>query len=460
MALSANTVWEVRTAGSDTNGGGFVRGAAGTDFSQANSANSGSSNKSTTNAVAAGTTTITSATANFTAAIVGNIVYFAGGTGSIAATWRQVTAFTNSTTITIDTLIASSTGMTMNIGGAMGSLGNVGALILQSHAVFIKSGTYSITSASTNIPGGCFSSSAALIQIQGYGVSRNDFGTAPVLQASGISTFTILTVSGVGPLLQNLTFNGASLTSSRGLSMTSGATSGLAYLCTGENCTNSALVVATNQAVLHTCQATGCSTAVAISAQNCFQCESYLNSFSGFSGASESIYSFCLAYRNSGTTSDGFAPAGNAILLNCDSYGNGRDGVRAAGTIMVINCIAEANVGYGVNGNSQVARITNLGTYNNGSGATNLTATVGDFSFGLVAASSSFFVSALSGNFALNNTAGAGAAARGAGLPGEFPAGTTTGYIDMGGAQHPDTPTIFVESNTVVIKEGYGTLLY
>ena len=60
MALSANTVLEVRNGGSDTNGGGFVTGAAGTDWSQQDAAQ-----YSVTDGVTAGTTTITSATANF-----------------------------------------------------------------------------------------------------------------------------------------------------------------------------------------------------------------------------------------------------------------------------------------------------------------------------------------------------------------------------------------------------------
>jgi hypothetical protein len=38
MALSSATVLEVRTTGVDTNGGGFVTGATGTDFSQQNAA--------------------------------------------------------------------------------------------------------------------------------------------------------------------------------------------------------------------------------------------------------------------------------------------------------------------------------------------------------------------------------------------------------------------------------------
>jgi len=83
MALASATVWEVRTAGNDTNGGGFVTGASGSDWSQQDAARTGAdvTDISVTDAVAAGTTTITSATANFDTTIVGNIVYFEGGRG-------------------------------------------------------------------------------------------------------------------------------------------------------------------------------------------------------------------------------------------------------------------------------------------------------------------------------------------------------------------------------------------
>ena len=90
MALSASGVWEVRTAGNDTNGGGFKSGASGTDYSQQDAKNTAGNNISTTDAVSDGTTTITSATAAFTSAIVGNFIYLTGGTGSIAAQWREV----------------------------------------------------------------------------------------------------------------------------------------------------------------------------------------------------------------------------------------------------------------------------------------------------------------------------------------------------------------------------------
>src|ERR1041385_4429179 len=113
MSISALTVWEVRpTNGANTNGGGFVSGAAGTDYSQQNAKNTVGNNISTTDAVANGTTTITSATASFTSAIVGNIIYLQGGSGSLTAGWYQVTTFTNSTTIVVDRTVASGTGIT------------------------------------------------------------------------------------------------------------------------------------------------------------------------------------------------------------------------------------------------------------------------------------------------------------------------------------------------------------
>ena len=93
----------------------------GVDYSQQNANNTVGSNISTTDAVAVGTTTITSATGAFTVAISGNVVYFAGGTGSLIGGWYLVT-YASSTSITIDRAIAAGTGITMNIGGALKTL--------------------------------------------------------------------------------------------------------------------------------------------------------------------------------------------------------------------------------------------------------------------------------------------------------------------------------------------------
>src|SRR5580698_8835266 len=102
MALPSTSVWEVRpTNGSNTNGGGFDSTGTGTDFSQQNSKNTSGNNISTTDAVAAGSTTITSATAAFNSTITGNIIYLQGGSGSLSAGWYRAT-YVSATSITVD----------------------------------------------------------------------------------------------------------------------------------------------------------------------------------------------------------------------------------------------------------------------------------------------------------------------------------------------------------------------
>jgi hypothetical protein len=175
MSLSAATVFEVRPgAGNSTNGGGFVTGATGTDYSQQNNKNSGSTDKSTTDAVANGTTTITSATANFASSIVGNIVLFSGGTGSIAAVRRQVVTFTNSTTIVLDAAIAASTGMTMNIGGAVASVADIATTVVAGNTIWQKVGTDTLSGAISITAG----TVTAPVLWEGYNAARGDLSTA------------------------------------------------------------------------------------------------------------------------------------------------------------------------------------------------------------------------------------------------------------------------------------------
>ncbi len=435
MALSANTVWEIRTAGNDTNGGGFVTGSGGVDYSQQDAKRSATgTNDSTTDAVANGTTTITSATANFDANIVGNIVYFQGGTGGIAAVWRQVTARTNATTITIDASIAASTGMTMNVGGALASLGMCGASVVGSNVIHMKSGAYSITSASTNISGGCFSKASTNISIYGYTTTRQDMGaTRPVLTATGaISSFTIVS-GGAASVVANIEVDGASKTSSRGFNW-----SGITYKCKASNCTNTGFL---NASFLecYICEATGCSGNPAFSAPNfAWGCVAHDNTVTGF-GGNGSVYVNCIADTNTGGTTDGFTSGGAMKCINCVAYANGRDGFRAASSqSSFINCIAETNTGVGINCSSlNACLVANCATYNNGTAITNTGA--GSVTTGSITGTGSFFTNAANADFSLNNTAGAGATVRATGLLGAFPGGTTTGYLDVGAAQHQDT---------------------
>lgn len=366
---------------------------------------------------------------------VGNSIVITGGTNF--NTGRYVIASVSVglvATVVGPTNITSAAGVsgTGGQGGAVASVGIVGGVIVSSNFAFIKSGSYSVTSASTNIAAGCFSSAATAIMIQGYGSIRGDFGTMPVITASGISTFTILNLTNNDSVVANMTIDSASLTASISLSIARG----IAYKVNVKNCTNGGIAGAGVNNIL--CQATGCTTVSPFNGLFSYACEASGNTVTAFA-STRAVE--CLAYNNTGASTDGFAVNATGVMYsNCVAYGNGRSGFRGAAgnsgyAITCINCIAEANVGAGYDkGNNTHLDMVNCATYNNGSPNT-----IGSgINANPITGLSSFFVSVAGTNFALNNTAGAGALARAAGIPGTFPSGTTIGYLDVGTAQHKD----------------------
>lgn len=443
MALAAATVWEIRTAGDDANGGGFVTGATGSDWSQQNGKRTGAdvTDISTTDAVANGTTTITSATANFATTIVGNIICLSGGTGGLTKGWYQVITRTNSTTITVDRTVAAGTGITMNIGGALLSLGMCGgAGIVTGNKIWIKAGTYSITSATTNISGGCFTTATAGVVIEGYNATRGDFGTKPLLQASGIATFVIITNNqNAAHMVSNLKLDGASLVSSKGLSIRQRA-----YKCEFVNFTNGAMTGNLTQSTAIECSATGCSTLPAFENLHCYACTAFNNTTVGFNFTQEHSVINCISDSNSGATTDGFVASGassvNATFINCVSYNNGRDGFRITGARggFIINCIAEDNAGWGFDiVNVNQVQLVNCAGFSNASGEVNVGTGYDVNNYNFVTGTSSFFTDAAGQDFSLNNTAGGGADVREGGIPSQFAGmSTTQAFLDVGAVQH------------------------
>lgn len=439
MALNAAVVWEVQTGGSDNNGGGFKTGATGTDRSQQTAAQVAIDN-------AAITTSITTKVITFTggyspsAADVGNVVQMLTGT-NVTAGFYEITSVVAGTSWTVDRNVVSSgttTNATGNMGGCLGSPGKAAGALIAGNKVWLKAGTHGVTSASTNVAGGCLAPLASAWE--GYQTTRGDLGTAPLLQASGISSFT-MAASGSGYSWRNLTFDGATLTSSRGFNVTDGR--GQFYKVTAKNCTNSGF---NGQGQYAACAATGCTTAgggfngsgtLAIY----FGCESYGNSVPGFNIAGSAVLSFCISSGNTGGSTDGFTLAASGAVMqatNCIAYGNGRTGfnVTVASTTTLANCIAEGNGAYGFSPTAgSYQQLINCAGYNNSSGNINGSF---NFSYGFVTGSASFFTNAASGDFSLNTTAGGGASVRAAGYPGVFPRGLTTGYLDIGAVQHAD----------------------
>ncbi len=114
MAVQASAVWRVRPSGDNTNGGGFDTGISGygTDYSQQDTAQA-----SGTAGTASGTTAFSDASAPFTAAMVGNAIYIASGTGFTAG-WYFVTGYTSATAVTLDSSPGTGSAAVWKLGGA------------------------------------------------------------------------------------------------------------------------------------------------------------------------------------------------------------------------------------------------------------------------------------------------------------------------------------------------------
>lgn len=452
MALSLNSVFEVRGAsGNDTNGGGFVTGASGTDFSQQGAKNSGSTNKSVTDGVTAGSTTVTSATANFQTSIIGNIIYIAGGTGSITGGWYQVTARGSSSSITVDraTGLTAGTGVTLNIGGALATI--QAALTLMTvtgmTAYVLADGTYSISTGLTVATAG---GTTHRTRVSGYTTTRNDSGRVTVQATAAI---TMLTQSLIDWTWENFIFDGNG-TGTNGVNHSAGGGSGFGnYInLVLKNFTgygfNASANSSTQQIIMDNVEVTGCAGTAGINLVQSFlnmtRCYVHDNTVSGLvtTTTGDGInLTDCIFANNSGATSDGVNCGTRPLgMVGCVFYNNGRDGLRITDALQAFGLIANNifvnNAGTGLNLTNSDAwmgnTITNNAFYGNG------TASAGCTPVNSVTLSGDPFTNGTGGDFTLNSNSGQGSACKGAGTPGTIPGTTGTGYEDIGVFQHPD----------------------
>ncbi len=470
-AISGNTAWEVRGgSGADTNGGGFVAGATGTDMSQFNNKNaaacsscqSATINISTTDSVANGTTTITSATGNFSAALVGNIIEFSGGTGSITAVWKQVTVFTNSTTITIDSSIAASTGMTMNIGGALATIGKALAVMTTQNIVFVKAtATYTIT-ASQALPNGVnqtVTNTAMPNQIIGYTTTRTDGGRATIQFSTNASITGFDGTNSGGWSISNLVIDCNSLATSRAIQSNA---YGVYRNLLVKNCTNNGINVGQTPSRIIDSELTANSGTAAIASgagaivERCYVHDNTTIGIVMAGGGSATLWS--VVANNSGATSDGInvTASGLNTIANNTIYNNGRDGIFFANNVSlggngsVRNNLLISNGRYGLNGylsagwgkfpqwdgNAYFGNGTAARNNSDDTGTTNPINADNPYSNTLdVTLSSTPFTNTATHDFTLNSTAGGGAAAKGTGTPGALPGLSQTGSMSFGALQ-------------------------
>ncbi len=440
MTLSASTVFEVRTTGADTNGGGFVTGSSGTDWSQ-----QAAPQYAVADVVTNGTTTVTSASANFGADVVGNLAY-------IGAAWYQIVARTSATAIVVDRTIATATGQTINIGGALLSPGVAAAVAtVPGMIVFVKYNlsVFANTTTTVNVAGGRVQSSAGIIWC-GYNTTRavgNTDALQPTFQVQ-VNSGSMFSASAASCVAWNFVIDGNATANSSAVN-----SAGVVLInSTVKNCRNNAV----QGGICIGCIFTGNGSATVTTGTSIF-CIAYGNTSTPFGGFSID----CIAYSNTGATTTGFAPPANTAAINCVAYGNGSHGFAfsSAGTAILVNCYSEANSGYAFASTSTgVLVLQTCGAYSNSSGRIN-TATVPTVDLGAINLTGSAFVNAAAGNFALNTTAGAGAQLRAASYPATYPGGLTANFNDIGAAQHQDAVLPTVAQVLSGVAFGFGSAL-
>ena len=233
MAISANAVWEVRstaTAG-NVNGGFFVTGASGTDYSQQNAAQ-----YSTSTATTAGISAVIS-WASAANDMVGNGLYIASGT-NFTVGWYEIISVSVGVSVTVDRNCTTGVGSNgvIKVGGAL-SLGSSDDAVFES---MVAGNVMHVKGSATYTLGGTVTISAAggtqnPIKVIGYASTRGDSpkgSTRPIF-----NTGTVAFTTGQQWMFSNIIFTGAVSATS---SLMSTATNNSWFYCKFINTTTTA----------------------------------------------------------------------------------------------------------------------------------------------------------------------------------------------------------------------------
>ena len=437
-AISAGAQWEVRTGGADTNGGFFVPGGTGTDWSQQDAAQ-----YAVTDAVTAGTSTITSATANFGIDVENNGCYVAGGTGGITAAWYHVITRVNSTTITVDrsTGLTAGTGATLNCGGGLLTLQKAADKSVALNTVWVKSGTYTLTTTVTVQDGSTGMSHERWV---GYQTVHGDrTGTRPLVTTATNST-VIFTVGNADYQFLNFNLSNTAGTRDNGIkananyatlllqdSSLDGFTNGV--MMDGGAASNSIGFAAVNIEIKNCSNSAATVTYLGL---HCFACYVHDNTKDGLvsnltnQGASVSNSIF---YKNGRYAFYSTNGSGELAVYNSFFHTNGTTFTGQPFPAAIV--FASRQVALIANSIFYGGSAPYLGTGTNNAieeaigrdnayDSAGIGATVFYTSSGDVSLSADPATNAAAGDFTLNSTAGGGAALKGVGFPGAI-IGTT-----------------------------------
>lgn len=464
MSINAAMNWWVRAGGDQLNGGGYDEtvSGAGTNFCDQDSPQLSLSDFATSGAAS---TTLTSATGGFTAAMIGNVIRIASGT-NFQTGYYVITAYTNTNTVTLDrtpTSGGAGSGGVGRVGGAHPGFINYGiggtatqptitSPLAAGHRInvrgsgssdpgspdYTQSGYYTLTSGDET---------SGHIHIKGYN-GRPRFNVANLL----IYDAGFLRVSGI---VCHAT--GADFAVNGFFGVNSGNHRSFADCIFDINGIDMAVAQAVEAFLNCTIRNSGSTSAgsypaLLLDSYNAVVSGVYCRNFRGYFATvvnmatiNNSVIAGCRHGSNAAFVVNLAANSYKANFNRVTIYGSTGSGISltAAQDIFntsINNCVFDSNGGYGITcATGTQARNDRMKPHwdynafrNNSSGARNAVG-AGDHD---VTLSADPFTNAGSGDFSLNNTAGGGAALRAAGFPGAYLGGLTTGYLDIGAVQH------------------------
>ena len=452
--MNSATVWEVwPVTGSDTNGGGFVAGASGTDYSQ-----SATPHASGTAGTAVGTAAFSDVGYTFLSTHVGNLIQIASGSGFTAGFYYIVSVATG--IATLNTSPGTGTAAVWSLGGALATITKCFTGFVTSNTCWVKAtGTLIVTAsqtsaASANGPG----ASIPYNKILGYGTTRGDGGQVTIHCTTNANincfNFNIGTYVDQGWIVSNFIIDFVS---------GGGTTYGIicVYYLVVTNCkiigASNAISLGGLYGIIQDCEITG-TLGICILMSSGVVVRNYIhdNTCTGVHSGSPGALTVAwnIIANNSGGGSFGIQLQSEPLFVfNNIIYNSGSDGVniQTADRIRSLsfrNNICVLNGGYGINGNSS-AGMCALPQYDGNAYYGNTSGT----RFGMddtgsvnpvngsspyanpldVILSADPFVNGVGGDFTLT-TAGK-LALQGLGSPGTIPGATPSGFLDIGALQ-------------------------
>lgn len=291
--------------------------------------------------------------------------------------------------------------------------GKAASVMAAGDTVDVSAGTYVMTTASTNVAGGCISDSR-----NSYGVVNKWIGHGTVIfqAGTGVTSVYLMNLTGRRIYVENITADSNNKTGVNGFY--SSGLMNVFYKCTSINSTSYGFNISAEN-YLYRCIAKNNTGYGFQTASGCFfWCVSRNNTSDGYYGSTNTqVFENCISYNNGGWGYSGVSGCLGQIVRSCIAYGNSSGGFNNSGWLtngpsfaqggrqyIFDACIAYGNSGYGFLGDTTDICHNCADGLNTSGGYSGLSQQIN-----CVSLTADPFVSASTGDFNLNTAAGGGA---------------------------------------------------